>query len=111
MGLFSAVLRALPARVQQSTDPPDPIGVVQAAGMEKGASETSPPCARCGKPAQLQCVFSPPDNILLPLSASDLLSTFPRCALLGTYRFLSPPVIRCRVLPAAFCFDALHLSI
>ncbi|CAD6335942.1 unnamed protein product [Miscanthus lutarioriparius] len=55
MGLFSAVLRALPARVQQSTDPPDPIGVVQAAGMEKGAPEASPPCARCGKPAQLQC--------------------------------------------------------
>ncbi|ONM05217.1 Methionine aminopeptidase 1A [Zea mays] len=23
--------------------------------MEKGASEASPPCARCGKPAQLQC--------------------------------------------------------
>jgi len=55
--LFSAVLRALPARVQQSTDPPDPIGVVQAAVMEKGALEALPSCARCGKPAQLQCVF------------------------------------------------------
>jgi hypothetical protein len=102
-GFFSAVLLALLSRSSSLLIRLIPLAWCRQPGWRKEPRRRRPPALAAASPRSSSAFFSPPWNISL------LLSTFSRRPFL---RFLSPPVICCRVFffPAAFCFEALHLS-